>query len=143
MNNPINMSDPTGCDPCDLDPCDLDPCDVKLPDSSGDACHDDCNLTFGKFPGALESCQKCCFYEGSMNEDSVGSRKIFDEICKFEGLKGMPSVPGKQPIPKYPGCSVSADCKGNIIEFILPYIGLGIVMAILKMRDARKYKACK
>ena len=39
------------------------------------------------------------------------------------------------------GCSVSASGEGNIIEYILPYIGLAVVMAILKMRDSRYRKA--
>ena len=38
------------------------------------------------------------------------------------------------------GCSVSAGSEGNIVEFILPYIGLFVVMAILKMRDTRYRK---
>jgi hypothetical protein len=39
------------------------------------------------------------------------------------------------------GCSVSASGEGNIVEYILPYIGLAVVMTILKMRDARNRKA--
>ncbi|MBA7670002.1 hypothetical protein ES703_78144 [subsurface metagenome] len=39
------------------------------------------------------------------------------------------------------GCSVSSSGEGNIVEFILPYIGLAVVMAILKMRDVRYRKA--
>ena len=39
------------------------------------------------------------------------------------------------------GCSISASGEGNIVEYILPYIGLAVVMAILKMRDARDRKA--
>jgi len=35
------------------------------------------------------------------------------------------------------GCSVSGGNEGNIAEFILPYIVLIVVMAILKKRDAR------
>ena len=35
------------------------------------------------------------------------------------------------------GCSVSASNEGNIVEFVLPYIVLFVVMAILKKRDAR------
>ncbi len=35
------------------------------------------------------------------------------------------------------GCSVSAGNEGNIVEFVLPYIVLFVVMAILKMRDVR------
>ncbi|MHC4537500.1 MAG: hypothetical protein ACYS6K_26495, partial [Planctomycetota bacterium] len=38
------------------------------------------------------------------------------------------------------GCSVSAGNEGNIAEFILPYIVLIAVMAILKKRDARYRK---
>jgi len=39
------------------------------------------------------------------------------------------------------GCSVSANGEGNIVEFVFPYIGLALVMAILKIRDARNRKA--
>ncbi len=39
------------------------------------------------------------------------------------------------------GCSVSAGGEGNIVEFIFPYIGFAVVMAILKVRDARYRKA--
>ena len=39
------------------------------------------------------------------------------------------------------GCSVSASGEGNIVEYILPYIGLAVVMVMLKMRDARYRKA--
>jgi len=39
------------------------------------------------------------------------------------------------------GCSVSASGEGNIVEYILPYIGLAVVMTILKMRDIRDRKA--
>ena len=39
------------------------------------------------------------------------------------------------------GCSVSAGGEGNMVEFALPYIGLVVVMAILKVRDARERKA--
>ena len=35
------------------------------------------------------------------------------------------------------GCSVSAGNEGNIVEFVLPYIVLFVVMAIIKKRDAR------
>ncbi|MDT8303732.1 MAG: hypothetical protein RQ760_19780, partial [Sedimentisphaerales bacterium] len=35
------------------------------------------------------------------------------------------------------GCSVSAGNEGNIVEFVLPYIVLIVVMAILKKRDTR------
>lgn len=35
------------------------------------------------------------------------------------------------------GCSVSAGCEGNIVEFLLPYIGFIIVLVILTVRDAR------
>ncbi|MBW7992571.1 MAG: hypothetical protein FVQ84_21500 [Planctomycetes bacterium] len=38
------------------------------------------------------------------------------------------------------GCSVSAGNEGNIVEFVLPYIVLIVVMAILKKRDARYRK---
>ncbi len=39
------------------------------------------------------------------------------------------------------GCSVSASGEGNIVEYILPYIGLAVVMVMLKMRDSRYRKA--
>ena len=39
------------------------------------------------------------------------------------------------------GCSVSASGEGNIVEFILPYIGFVVVLAILTLRDARVRKA--
>jgi hypothetical protein len=39
------------------------------------------------------------------------------------------------------GCSVSANSEGNILEFFLPYIAFVVVLAILKMRDARDRKA--
>jgi hypothetical protein len=39
------------------------------------------------------------------------------------------------------GCSVSASCEGNIVEFILPYIGLTIVMVMLKVMDMRYRRA--
>ncbi len=41
------------------------------------------------------------------------------------------------------GCSVSvsASGEGNIVEYILPYIGLAVIMTILKMRDIRDRKA--
>jgi len=39
------------------------------------------------------------------------------------------------------GCSLSAGGEGNMVEFVLPYIGLVAVMAILKVRDARERKA--
>ncbi len=38
------------------------------------------------------------------------------------------------------GCSASASGEGNIVEYILPYIGLVVVMVMLKMRDARYRK---
>jgi len=39
------------------------------------------------------------------------------------------------------GCSVSASGEGNIVGYMLPYIVLAVVMAILKMRDVRNRKA--
>ncbi|MBN2457210.1 MAG: hypothetical protein JXB29_11860 [Sedimentisphaerales bacterium] len=36
------------------------------------------------------------------------------------------------------GCSVSGNPQGNILEFALPYIGLALVIAVLKRRDARR-----
>jgi hypothetical protein len=39
------------------------------------------------------------------------------------------------------GCSVSAGGKGNIVEFLLPYIGFIIVLVILTVRDTRVRKA--
>ena len=39
------------------------------------------------------------------------------------------------------GCSVSAGGEGNIVEFLLPYIGFIIVLVILTVRDARVRKA--
>ena len=39
------------------------------------------------------------------------------------------------------GCSVSAGGEGNIVEFLLPYIGFIIVLVILTVRDARIRKA--
>ncbi|MCP4257874.1 MAG: hypothetical protein GY774_10150, partial [Planctomycetes bacterium] len=35
------------------------------------------------------------------------------------------------------GCSVSAADEGNIVEFLLPYIGFIIVLVILTVRDSR------
>jgi hypothetical protein len=35
------------------------------------------------------------------------------------------------------GCSVSASGEGNIVEFLLPYIGFIIVLVILTVRDSR------
>ncbi len=39
------------------------------------------------------------------------------------------------------GCSVSADGEGNIVEFLLPYIGFVVVLAIMTVRDSRIRKA--
>ncbi|MCK4294795.1 MAG: hypothetical protein KAY65_16465, partial [Planctomycetes bacterium] len=39
------------------------------------------------------------------------------------------------------GCSVSSTGRGNIVEFLVPYLGLAVVMAILKRRDARNRSA--
>jgi hypothetical protein len=38
------------------------------------------------------------------------------------------------------GCSVSTTHEGNIVEFILPYIGFFIVLAVITMLDARVRK---
>ncbi|MCP4612667.1 MAG: hypothetical protein GY845_28540 [Planctomycetes bacterium] len=39
------------------------------------------------------------------------------------------------------GCSVSAGGEGNVVEFLLPYVGFIIVLAVLTGRDARVRKA--
>jgi hypothetical protein len=39
------------------------------------------------------------------------------------------------------GCSVSAGNEGNIVEFVLPYIGFVVVLGVLTVRDARIRKA--
>jgi hypothetical protein len=39
------------------------------------------------------------------------------------------------------GCSISSGGEGNIVEFILPYIGLVVIMVMLKVWDARRRKA--
>ena len=39
------------------------------------------------------------------------------------------------------GCSISAGGEANFVEFLLPYIGLTIVMVVLKLRDRRNQKA--
>jgi len=41
------------------------------------------------------------------------------------------------------GCSISATGDGSIIEFLVPYIGLAAVVAVLKLRDVRNRKACR
>ncbi len=38
------------------------------------------------------------------------------------------------------GCSMSPNGQGSIVEFLLPYIGLAVVMTILKLQDKRKKK---
>jgi parallel beta-helix repeat protein len=38
------------------------------------------------------------------------------------------------------GCSISAGGEANFLEFTVPYIGLSIVMVILKLRDRRNQK---
>jgi len=38
------------------------------------------------------------------------------------------------------GCSMSPNSQGGITEFLLPYIGLAVVMVIIKHRDAQKRK---
>jgi hypothetical protein len=40
------------------------------------------------------------------------------------------------------GCSISLNNQGSIAEFLLPYIGLTVVMVIIKRRDTRNRKAC-
>jgi len=35
------------------------------------------------------------------------------------------------------GCSLSVVSEGSIVEFLLPYIGLAVVMVVLKLRDIR------
>jgi hypothetical protein len=40
------------------------------------------------------------------------------------------------------GCSISLNNQGSLTEFLLPYIGLIVVMVIIKRRDARNRKAC-
>jgi len=39
------------------------------------------------------------------------------------------------------GCSISAGGEANFVEFLLPYIGLAIVMVILKLRDRQNRKS--
>lgn len=39
------------------------------------------------------------------------------------------------------GCSLATAYEGNIFEFLLPYIGLAVVMVVLKLRDTRNRKA--
>jgi len=39
------------------------------------------------------------------------------------------------------GCSISAAGEGSIVEFLLPYIGLAVVMVVIKCRDVRNCKA--
>jgi hypothetical protein len=38
------------------------------------------------------------------------------------------------------GCSISFNNQGSVIEFLLPYIGLTVVMVIIKRRDVQKRK---
>jgi uncharacterized membrane protein YgcG len=38
------------------------------------------------------------------------------------------------------GCSISCINQGSVIEFLLPYIGLTVVMVIIKRRDVRNRK---
>jgi len=35
------------------------------------------------------------------------------------------------------GCSISPAGQGNVVEFLVPYLGLAVVMLVLKLRDAR------
>ncbi|MCK5473242.1 MAG: hypothetical protein KAI59_04365, partial [Planctomycetes bacterium] len=39
------------------------------------------------------------------------------------------------------GCSISPNGQGSIVKFLLPYVGLIVVISIIKCRDARKWKA--
>jgi PKD repeat protein len=39
------------------------------------------------------------------------------------------------------GCSISPAGQGNIVEFLIPYIGLAAAVTVLKLRDARRRKA--
>ena len=39
------------------------------------------------------------------------------------------------------GCSMSPDSQASIVELLLPYIGLTVVMVVLKLKDKRKRKA--
>jgi hypothetical protein len=41
------------------------------------------------------------------------------------------------------GCSLSASGEGDIVEFLLPYVGLAVVMIIWKLRDGRNQGARK
>jgi hypothetical protein len=38
------------------------------------------------------------------------------------------------------GCSMSAGSEGDIVEFLLPYVGLAVVMLVLKLGDRRNQK---
>ena len=38
------------------------------------------------------------------------------------------------------GCSMSPNGQGSLVEFLLPYIGLTVVMTILKLQDKCKKK---
>jgi hypothetical protein len=38
------------------------------------------------------------------------------------------------------GCSVSQNCRGSLVEFLMPYIGLMAVMLIIKRRDTQNRK---
>ncbi len=38
------------------------------------------------------------------------------------------------------GCSMSVGGEGDIVEFLLPYVGLAVVMLVLKLRDRRNRK---
>ena len=39
------------------------------------------------------------------------------------------------------GCSISATGEGNIVGFLMPYVGLAVVMVMLRLRDTRNRKA--
>jgi len=39
------------------------------------------------------------------------------------------------------GCSMSPDNQGSVIEFLIPYIGLALVMTVLKLRDVRSQRS--
>jgi hypothetical protein len=40
------------------------------------------------------------------------------------------------------GCSMSTDSQASAAELLLPYLGVAVVMVVLKLRDRRKRKSC-
>ena len=38
------------------------------------------------------------------------------------------------------GCNISPTNPGNAVEFIIPYVGLAVIMIVLRIHDKRKYK---